>query len=133
MKKQFPRTDNDAYFCTCYIPPHDSNVYKNINSSLFEYDLFQHISNEMRHFNNLGDVYLQDDMNARTGQLSDCVDNINLDRYVDMPYDDFCCTDIKPRANNDSHVNSFGHQLLTLCKENNMNIVNGRLSPGKIR
>ena len=68
--------------------------------------------------------------NARTGQLSDCVDNINLDRYVDMPYDDFCMSDIQPRANNDSHVNSFGHQLLTLCKENNVNIVNGRLTPG---
>ena len=67
LKKQFLHTENDAFICACYIPPQDSSVYRNINSTLFEYDFFQHISNDIRHYTNLGDVYLYGDMNARTG------------------------------------------------------------------
>ena len=87
LKKTFLLTENDVYICLTYIPPMDSQVYKNINSTLFEFDFFQHLSNDIRHYSNLGDVYLQGDLNSRTGQLPDCVDNINLNRYVDMPYD----------------------------------------------
>ena len=130
LNKKLLLTDNDAYICTCYVPPEESTVYKNINSSLFEFDFFEHLNNNIRHYSNLGDVYLNGDLNSRTGLLSDCVDNIHLDRYVDMPYDDLYNVDIPPRANNDTHVNSFGHKLLSLCKENDLHIVNGRLTPG---
>jgi len=34
------------------------------------------------------------------------------------------------RRNQDKHVNMFGTKLLTLCKENSLVIVNGRLDPG---
>ena len=47
-----------------------------------------------------------------------------------MPYDDLYNVDIPTRANNDTLVNSFGHKLLSLCKENNVHIFNGRLTPG---
>ena len=112
LKKQFLHTDNDAYICTCYIPPQESSVYKNINSTLFEYDFFQHISHDTRYYNNLEDVHLYGDINARTSQfqLSDCINNIHLDRYVDLPYDECCGADVITRAINDPHVNPFGHK-----------------------
>ena len=131
LKKEFLLTDNDAYFCSCYIPPEDSSLYKNVKSSLFEFDFFQHLSNDIRHYSTLGDVYLQGDTNCRTGLLSDCVDNIHLDRFIDMPYDNLHDLNLPPRANNDTHVNSYGHRLLTLCKENSLLVVNGRLTPGQ--
>ena len=34
------------------------------------------------------------------------------------------------RSSRDSHVNQFGNKLLSLCKENSLLIVNGRLEPG---
>ena len=130
LNKTFLLTDNDAYICLSYVPPEDSSVYKNINSTLFEFDFFQHLSNDIRYYNTMGDVFLHGDMNSRTGQLSDCVDDINLDRYVNMPEDDLYGINIPPRANSDTHVNAFGNKLLTLCKENNVQIVNGRLMSG---
>ena len=67
LKKEFLLTENDAYFCSLYIPPESSTLYKNVKSSLFEFDFFQHLSNEIRHYSSLGDVYIQGDTNCRTG------------------------------------------------------------------
>ena len=62
------------------------------------------------------------------GENLDYVCNINLDRYVDLPRENVHSVNTLPkRKNQDKHVNMYGTILLTLCKENSLVIVNGRL------
>lgn len=76
-------------------------------------------------------MYLCGDFNCRTGQLSDSAEQLGLERYIDLPCDDEQAFEIKNRSSFDSVVNVFGHKLISLCKEQNMKIVNGRLEPGR--
>ena len=131
LKRTYFGTENDLYFCTCYIPPESSNVYKNAISPLYEYDFFDQLNIDISNYSNLGDIYVTGDLNARTGQRSDIIDNINLQRYVTMPQDDNHMQDIPLRTSHDHVCNSFGNKLLSLCKENDLCIVNGRLEEGK--
>ena len=130
LKKEFSCSQNDLYFCLSYIPPEGSSLYKNINSSLFEFDFFESLNNEIRLYNDLGDVYLLGDLNSRSGELPDFVSNINLDRYVNMPCNN---EQVDPllRCNYDKTVNTFGMKLLSLCKKCNIHIANGRCESGK--
>ena len=48
-----------------------------------------------------------------------------------MPQDDTHVQDIPLRTSHDHVCNSFGNKLLSLCKENDLCIVNGRLEEGK--
>lgn len=131
LDKTFFGTDNDIYICSCYIPPEDSNVYKNINSQLFEFDFFELLSNDIRHYSELGDILITGDLNSRVGQRSDIVQNINLDRFVDMPLNDIPADNLPKRSSFDNKSNGFGNKLLTVCKENSIFIVNGRKEVGK--
>ena len=69
-------------------------------------------------------------MNARTGEQPDFVPNIDLDRFVETPPGGDL-NSLPSRKNEDVVVNSYGLKLLTLCKENEVYIVNGRLDEGK--
>lgn len=60
--------------------------------------------------------------------LSDTVDDINLNRYLDMPLNDFGTFNLPLRRSCDIHTNSFGKALLNLCKEKSLYIMNGRLN-----
>ena len=76
-------------------------------------------------------MFITGDFNARVGQSCDYVENINVDRCVPMPYTDSdLYSNMPSRASNDFTVNNFGNRLLTLCKENDLYIVNGRLESG---
>lgn len=55
------------------------------DSPLFEFDFFEIIENNVRKYNDLGGVYLTVDLNARTGNKQDYVENIKLDRFIDIP------------------------------------------------
>ena len=132
LKSNFICSDNDTFICLTYVPPEDSSLYKNVNSSLFEFDFFEQLSNDYRRYSDRGDVYLTGDYNSRTGELPDFIPDINLNRYVDMPDDDIetRISNCPLRKNQDKHVNSFGHKLLSFCKENNVLIANGRIEQG---
>ena len=120
---------NDVFICLLYIPPENSTVYKNVNSDLYEYDFFDDISDDILHFSNCGEVFLTGDFNSRVGVDSDFVENLDMQRFVDLPLlqtpDSF-----KLRKSSDLHVNNFGKKLLTLCKQHDLLIVNGRLENG---
>ena len=131
IKGQSVGVENDLYFCTCYVPPEESSVYKNIRSSLYEFDFFDQLNNDILHYSNLGDVYLMGDLNSRTGDRPDYIENIELNRYIDMPFDNQESLNLIERKSVDKNVNVFGNKLLTLCKEQNLSIVNGRLEEGK--
>ena len=118
----------DSYFCTCYIPPEESKVYKNLKSSLYEYDFFEYLNTSIRRYSSSGSVFLLCDFNSRTSNQADYVCLDSLDRFVDLPFSNqhFLPT----RMNSDRAINTFGQNLLILCKENELSIVNGRLEKG---
>ena len=129
LSKELILSENDAYYCICYIPPEDSAVYRNVNSSLHNFDFFEQINSDVRKYSDLGDIYLLGDLNSRTGLTHDYISDIHLDRYVNMPQT--AAVSLPVRKNHDSHVNNYGLKLLTLCKENDLCIVNGRKECGK--
>ena len=131
LKKDLLRSDKDAYFGICYIPPEDSGLYHNVNSDLFQFDFFEHLSNEIRKYEDLGHVFLMGDFNARTGDQSDCIEDLNLDRFLDLPCDDINYSSLPVRKNHDYSVNHYGHKLLSLCKENSCCILNGCFDEGR--
>jgi hypothetical protein len=84
-------------------------------------------------------VALCGDLNSRTGGLSDITpiisgkdsENISNLNYVtqDRANDPFWYN--KPRENKDKLCNSFGKELVQLCQNSNMRIMNGFLFPDK--
>ena len=76
------------------------NVYPKFYSNivLFEnFDYFDCSSDEIRHYAYMGDVYICGDLNSRTGSVPDFVEEIGLDRYVDLPDSDEQSTSIPIR------------------------------------
>ena len=120
--------ESDIYICLCYIPPENSCLYV---SHLRDSDYFDYIGDDVRHFSNIGDVYLCGDLNSRCGVLSDRVEQLGLGRFVDLPVEDDLSSPIAVRESYDAYVNLFGHKLTSLCKEQDMLIVNGHLEPGR--
>lgn len=130
LKHKDGTSENDMFICLCYIPPEDSAVYRNVRSPMYEFDFFESLNNDIRIYNELGHVYLLGDLNSRTSDSLDYVTDINLDRYVDLPEHVNYASSLPARKNCDKGSNNFGSKLLTLCKENELVIVNGRLEPG---
>ena len=131
LNKSFLGYENDIFICSCYIPPEDSTVYKQPNSPLFDYDFFEQLSSDTRYYSQFGEVLITGDLNSRTANKLDIIQNINLDRYIDMPLCEVPVDNLPIRSSYDSHCNAFGNRLLTLCKENGVFIVNGRKEQGK--
>jgi hypothetical protein len=126
LDKNYFGIENDAYYCICYIPPYRSTLYSNV---LKDIDFYEHIGDDMRHYSDIGDVYLCGDLNSRVAERLDFVENVGLDRFVDIP--DITSESVPERKSDDKVVNSFGLQLLEFCKQHNMYIANGRLEPGR--
>ena len=130
MIKSFFNLENDIYVCHCYIPPENSRLYLTVDN-LRNFDFFDCISEDVRYFSGIGDVYMCGDLNSRCGHLSDRVDQLGLDRYVNLPDEDEHSYTVGPRASSDERVNIFGRKLISLCKEHDMVIMNGRLEQGR--
>jgi hypothetical protein len=121
--------EKTRYVCACYIPPEGSAVYRNVNSSLFDFDFFECLNDDIMRYASMGEIYLAGDFNSRTGELLDYVENINLNRFV--PIDDYFVKPELTRKSKDKCVNAFGHKLISILKENALSFVNGRLEEGK--
>jgi len=64
LKREYFGNDSDIFFCYCYNPPDGPNVYKNVNSSLSDFDFFEHLNNDIMKYRLLGDVFLTGDLNC---------------------------------------------------------------------
>ena len=107
------------YFSLESIPPEKSKLYSNIQL-LENFDFFDCLSEEIRHFTYLGAVYICGDFKSRTGS-----------RFVDLLDSDEHTSNSPCRRSLDSIVNTFGHKLISICKENDLKILNGCLEPGR--
>ena len=99
---------------------------------LYDFDFFEYLNTEIRKYSDQGDIFLLGDLNSRTSTLPDYITDLNLDRYVGLPrvrnvwgqFTSAC-------KNHDNGFNNYGSKLLSLCKENNLCILNGRKEDGK--
>lgn len=85
---------------------------------------FDKLNDDILTYTDRGKIFITGDMNSRVGLRPDFNENLNLDRYILLPD-----TDIVPivdRKSKDDTVNAFGNKLLSLCKDNDILIVNGR-------
>ena len=92
----------------CYLSPENSIWGRNSDQ------FFAHLVSEVYTYSYADSVYLCGDFNARIGNKSDHIDNID---------------DIPPRRNIDDVINAHGHSLLDFVLDTKLCILNGRLSP----
>lgn len=67
-------------------------------------------------FSSLGKVYLNGDLNSRTGDLIDYVEHVNLNRFVSLLDDEGSVFTQFTQSSHDKTVNAFGRKLITLLK-----------------
>ena len=121
LQKEFFNLHNDIFICTVYYPPSTSAYLSNDNDS----EIFQLIEKDIFTYQNLGNIIICGDFNARCGAGNDFVTDY-VDDYV--PTDacyvvDYC----KKRQSKDSKFDTRGKELLDFCIGNNLSILNGRM------
>ena len=116
---------NDLFICFCYISPEGSSIYSSSKTSGL--DIFDYLEKDIARFNKLGDILIMGDLNARSSQLKDFIDN-DCNDHLQLP--DYISIDKQCHRNNmDSHVNNYGKVLVEMCCNSNCKILNGRV-PG---
>ena len=68
--KVFFNLENDIYVCHCYIPPENSRLYLTVDN-LRNFDFFDCISEDVRYFSGIGDVYMCGDLNSFLFEIFD--------------------------------------------------------------
>ena len=122
--------DNDIFVCLCNVIPRSSS-----RQDLVETHAFDRISNDIANFHvRYGDKFsclIVGDMNSRTGESKDYVENDNTG-YVPVPDDYTEDDDVPHRTSCDKKApDEYGHKLIDLCKTCSLRIVNGRVGSDK--
>ena len=114
----------EVYFCACYMP--QKVTMKDALTTPFEC-----LQADIANFQGKGaQILICGDMNARTATEADYVRVSDLHEFVSLPEDvDELPRDIPDRHNCDMTLNNastWGPELLDLCKDSNLLILNGR-------
>ena len=107
------------FICFAYISPEKSCHIASRDN------LWIILQQEVAQFSLEGNVMLTGDFNARTGQLQDFIIN-DSDDHLPLPPDyvtDYC--DL--RTSKDKTCNPYGQELLHICKNAQLRILNGRI------
>ena len=132
ISKQFTDYDENIVLGIMYIPPE--------NSRFLNEEHFTKLDNEIANkcYSNKY-VYLVGDANCRVGSMRDFVmsdphlnDTFNIDFDLQASLDKYKILEnlsiTLQRKSQDSKLNTNGYKLLDICKNNNLFILNGRLS-----
>ena len=122
LNKNFFKTVKDTILLTCYIPPGNSSYLKKQ-----DLDPFDSLSSILEKIDPSSNIILCGDFNARSGGLEDRVlcDNIPGVDLLEYQSLDHLLTE---RNCQDHTSNSHGTSLIDLCVENNLTLLNGRIS-----
>jgi hypothetical protein len=115
ISKSILKSENDLYLCGTYIPPKSSKYFKS--------ELFDQLEEETIIFSGKGDVILIGDFNARTSKLDDFVSTDGNKHIQNLTQDN---SNETKRENFDNIINDHGKNLIEICKNCNMRILNGR-------
>ena len=115
ISKEILNSDLDLYICGTYIPPEKSKYFEN--------DIFEELENDLVLFSARANIILLGDLNARTSKLEDSVSNKGSDHIHDTSENSF---HPPGRQNFDTNINNHRKQLIDICKNTDMKILNGR-------
>ena len=116
--EQFSFNEN-VYICCVYIPPSDSRIFRTA-----DFNYWDEIEKGIELYSNLEKAFITGDMNGRISSLSDVLD---FDKYLENDDLFIDISQIHPRSNKDSILDSHGRKLLDLCKSTSFIVANGRL------
>ena len=120
LDKTYFNFQKDIYLGTVYLSPPN---YEGNSSE----DLIGELEEEMFLFSQKGDIIVQGDYNARTGDIQETVlddDNTFLNVPEDYENDEQCLR----RSQDSGTVNARGRNLLETCTALNLRILNGRIA-----
>ena len=111
--------ERDTYVGFFYIPPVTS--CNAIQARL----QWQTLELEIQQYKHMGDVVVMGDLNARIGLLNDNIVRDTIPNNV--PCTLYCVSESLPRVSQDITVNMYGKQLIDICINTGLQIVNGRV------
>lgn len=125
LDKNFFKLPSDMYFVNCYIPPEDSVVHRDMH-----YNVFEVLCEEITKFSKMGEVGIVGDLNARTGniqeKLNDHPDDFHYNSEIQIDSKCQLGYDLRKRNNTDLTINNFGKKLIELVEAFSLIILNGR-------
>jgi len=114
--------ERDTYICAMYIPPEKSNYLKTRGDP----DILDQIITDVAKYNKEGYVMLMGDINARTANLADYINN-DSDNFTDPDGPSYLIDlQLGQRNSQDKTVNQRGRHLIDLCIQSRLRILNGR-------
>ncbi len=115
----------DLYLCNVYIPHEKSPFHEERGGT----DPFSILAEESAQYGTKGAILYMGDFNSRVGIEQENYDHISNKSPYPILHQDFETegnTNILIRRNKDKTVNNFGRNLITLCENLGMTILNGR-------
>ena len=117
----------DLFICTAYFSTEGATWYKR-EEALQQFDALLHDIAQIQVMK--GTVLLSGDFNARTGTLADFIPQEDLTDVLpqELNFSEHLPANITQRCSADTEsLNNFGHNLLALCQDTNLLILNGRV------
>lgn len=135
LDKKVLQTDHNVIFGIIYIPP-EGSIYATV-------DAFSEVELEFQNINRTYEfVCLLGDMNARTGNLCDFIEQAVIDDFFTeniLDINEFNEAIVlkemglnMKRNNPDIVVNSYGRKYIEFCRNNNVFIFNGRVGKDSV-
>ena len=119
LDKTYFNFPKDIHLGTVYLSPSNS---ERSNSE----DLMGELEIEMLHFLQKGDIIVQGDLNARTGDIQETISEDDKE-FLNVP-EDYEADEQHNRQSQDlGTVNARGRNLLEICTALNLRILNGRI------
>ena len=115
IDKRLSGSENHIYFCGAYI--------HSINSKYFSPEIFEELENDIAEFQSRGAALLSGDFNSRTGKHEDYIPD-DSDNFFDYSVENPL---VLKQRNNYDVVNNHGKNLLEICKNFDLRILNGRI------
>ena len=122
--------DSDKPIALCVIYLYHEHSSGNINRD----DYFQLLEQDISLYKNQYSICLTGDFNARTGNINDFCQDVEGSDAPGVDTNDFIDSDYFPqifcekRVSNDKGVNTYGKNLIDICKSTGIRIANGRFS-----
>ena len=127
LSKRDTGEDKDLYIGTCYVSPPSKNRKDQAYGTKDKHSSLERFFEDAHQYSKKGEIILQGDMNARTGNEPDFLTNDKYDNYFGIEN----CEINPPRNSEDKKVCERGSLLLDLCKSGDYRIANGR-KPGDL-
>lgn len=125
LDKFFFSLERDLYICAAYIPPEKSKYLKRRSDS----DILSHITEDIAIFSREGHIMLMGDLNARTAEMKEYISE-DSDKFVSADIDAYRTDQEiggrKSQDNNPHTITNRGKELIDLCIQSRLRILNGR-------